>query len=139
MSLDTRLVIILSCALTRAEAANAAAVPGLAATAHTSDLGAKAIDGDGRRYGALDRHPIPVLTAPPAGLAILHQKAEADPALAVTAFTETARRSRDYDDYLTRLARTRSADVRYTGLAVYGPRKRVTATTKRLALYGTAS
>jgi hypothetical protein len=135
MSLDTRLVIILSSALTGAEAANAAAVLGLAATAHTSDLGAKAVDGDGRGYGALDRHPVPILTAPPADLAILHQKADADPALAVTAFTATARRSRDYDDYLTRLAATRSAEVEYTGLAVYGPRARVTATTKRLTLY----
>lgn len=139
MPLDTRLVIILSSALTGTEAVNAAAVLGLAAAAYTSDLGAKAVDGDGRGYGALDRHPIPVLAAPPAGLAILHQKAEADPALAVTVFTETARRSRDYDDYLARLAGTRSAEVQYAGLAVCGPRSRVTAATKRLALYGAAS
>ena len=139
MVLDTRLVIILSSALTAAEAANAAAVLGLAASAYTSDLGAKAVDGDGRGYGALDPHPIPLLAASPGELAGLHEKADADPALAVTAFTEAARRSRDYDDYLSRLADTRSADVTYAGLAVYGPRNRVTAATKRLALYGAAS
>lgn len=139
MSLDTRLVIVLSSALTETEAANAAAVLGLAASAHTSHLGAKAVDGDGRGYGALDPHPIPILAASPADLAGLHEKAEADPALAVTAFTEAARRSRDYDDYLSRLVGTRSADVAYAGLAVYGPRSRVTAVTKRLSLYGAAS
>jgi hypothetical protein len=139
MLLDTKLVIVLSSALTGAEAVNAAAVLGLAAAAHTSDLGAKAVDGDGRGYGALDRHPIPLLAAAPSDLALVHHKAEADPALAVTAFTETARRSRDYDDYLTRLAATRSADVAYTGLAICGPRNRITAATKRLALYGAAS
>jgi hypothetical protein len=90
-------------------------------------------------YGALDPHPIPLLVAPPGDLAALHEKADADPALAVTAFTETARRSRDYDDYLSLLAEVSSADVAYAGLAVYGPRGRVTALTKRLALYGAAS
>ena len=139
MPLDTRLVIVLSSALTRAEAVNAAAVLGLAAAAYTSDLGATAVDGDGRRYGALNRHPIPLLVAPPGDLAMLHHKAEADPALTVTAFTETARRSRDYDDYLARLVGTRSAEVAYAWLAVCGPRNRVTAATKRLVLYGAAS
>jgi hypothetical protein len=135
MSLDTRLAIVLSSALTGAEAANAAAVLGLAASAHTGGPGGKAVDADGREYGALDPHPIPLLAAPPGDLAALHEKADADPALAVTAFTETARRSRDYDDYLSLLASTSSADVAYAGLALYGPRGRVTALTKRLALY----
>jgi len=112
MSLDTKLVIVLSSALTGAEAVNTAAA------AHTSDLGAKAVDGDGRGYGALDRHPIPLLAAAPSDLAILHHKAEAD---------------------LTRLADTRSPDVAYTGLAICGPRHTVTAATKRLALSGAAS
>jgi hypothetical protein len=139
MVLDTRLTIVLSSALTGAEAANAAAVLGLAASAYTSGPGGKAVDADGRGYGALDPHPIPLLAAPPGDLAALHAKADADPALAVTAFTETARRSRDYEDYLSLLAGTSSADVGYAGLAVYGPRGRVTALTKRLALYGAAS
>lgn len=80
-----------------------------------------------------------ILVTSPGDLAGLHEKADADQALAVTAFTETARRSRDYDDYLSVLAFTSSSDVVYAGLAVYGPRNRVTALTKRLALYGTPS
>jgi Protein of unknown function (DUF2000) len=141
MSLDTKLVFVLSSALTGAGAVNAAAVLGLAAAAHTRDLGLKAVDGDGRGYGALDRHPIPLFAAAPSDLARLHYKAEAeaDSALAVTASTETARRSRDYDDYLTRLADTRLPDVAYTGLAICGPRNRVAAATKRLAVCGAAS
>jgi hypothetical protein len=139
MHLDTRLAIVLSSALSGAEAANAAAVLGLAASAYTTGPRGKAVDADGRGYGALDPHPIPLLVAPPGDLAALQDKADADPALAVTAFTETARRSRDYDDYLSLLAETSSADIVYAGLAVYGPRSRVTALTKRLALYGAAS
>jgi hypothetical protein len=139
MRLDTKLAIVLSNALTGAEAANAAAVLGLAASAYTTGPGGKAVDADGRGYGALDPHPIPLLVVPLGDLAELHEKADADPALAVTAFTETARRSRDYDEYLSLLAGTGSADVAYVGLAVYGPRGRVTALTKRLALYGAAS
>jgi hypothetical protein len=136
MAMDTRLTIVLSSALTGAEAANAAAVLGLAASAYTSGPGGKAVDADGRGYGALDPHPIPLLIASPGDLAALHEKADADPEVEVTAFTETARRSRDYDEYLSLLAGTSSADVDYAGLAVYGPRRRVTALTKRLALYG---
>lgn len=139
MRLGTRLAIVLSSALSGAEAANAAAVLGLAASAYTAGLGGKAVDADGRGYGALDPHPIPLLAASPGDLAALHETADADPALAVTAFTETARRSRDYDDYLSLLAGTSSAGIVYAGLAVYGPRGRVTALTKRLALYGRAS
>ena len=139
MRLDTRLAIVLSSALSGAEAANAAAVLGLAASAYTTGPHDKAADADGRGYGALDPHPIPLLIAPPGDLAALHKRADTDPALAVTAFTETARRSRDYDDYLYLLAETSSADIVYAGLAVYGPRSRVTALTKRLALYGTGS
>jgi hypothetical protein len=136
--MDTRLVTVLSGVLTDAEAINAAAVLGLAAAAYTSDLGAPAVDRDGREYGALDRHPIALPVAPPSDLAVLHDRAEADPALAVTAFTETARRSRDYDDYLAQPASTRPADVACAGLAIYGPRNRVTAAAKRLALYRAA-
>lgn len=44
MRLDTRLAIVLS----GAEAANAAAVLGLAASAYTSGPGGKAVDADGR-------------------------------------------------------------------------------------------
>ena len=139
MRLDTRLAIVLSSALSGAEAANAAAVLGLAASAYTADLGGKAVDADGRGYGALDPHPIPLLVASPGDLAALHEQTDADPALAVTAFTETARRSRDYDDYLALLADTSSANIVYAGLAVYGPRGRVAALTKRLALYGATS
>jgi Protein of unknown function (DUF2000) len=138
MRLDTRLTIVLSSSLTAAEAANAAAVLGLAASAFTSGPGGKAVDADGRGYGALNPHPVPLLAAPPSELAALHGKADGDPTLAVTAFTETARRSRDYEDYLSLLASTSSADVGYAGLAVYGPRSRVTALTKRLALYRAA-
>ena len=139
MALDTKLVIVLGDSLTTAEAANAAAVLGLAASASTGGPGGKAVDADGRGYGALDPHPIPLLTTSSGDLAALHEKADASPELAVTAFTETARRSRDYEDYLSVLAGTSSADVVYAGLAIYGPRSRVTALTKRLALYGAAS
>lgn len=139
MRLDTKLAIVISSALSGAEAANAAAVLGLASAAYTTGPRANAADADGREYGALDPHPIPLLVTPPDDLAALHNRADTDPALAVTAFTETARRSRDYDDYLSLLAETSSADIVYAGLAVYGPRSRVTALTRRLALYGAAS
>lgn len=139
MRLDARLAIVLRSALSGAEAANAAAGLGLAASACTSCPDGKAVDADGRGYGTPDPHPIPLLAAPPGDLAARHENADADPALTVTAFTGTARRSRDYDDHLSLLAGTSSADIVYAGLAIYGPRSRAATLTKRLALYGAAS
>jgi hypothetical protein len=44
-------------------------VLGLAASAYTGGPGGKAVDADGRRYGALDPHPIPLLVVLPGELA----------------------------------------------------------------------
>ncbi|WP_171057972.1 DUF2000 family protein [Modestobacter altitudinis] len=48
--------------------------------------------------------------------------------------SEVARQARDHDACLAQLAVTPSADNRYVGLLVSGPRNRVTAATKRFAL-----
>jgi len=56
----------------------------------------------------------------------------------VVAFTEVARRSRDYESYLAELTTSAPEDNSYVGLLIRGPRNRVTAATKRLSLFGAA-
>lgn len=56
------------------------------------------------------------------------------PDLLVVAPNEVARRARVYDEYLAALAETPGEDVDYAGIAVFGPRNRVTALTKRFPL-----
>lgn len=136
MSLPAKIVIVLSDRLTPAEAVNAAAVLGLSANPAAADLGAEGVDAAGRRYGRLDRHPVPVLVADQPRLAELHQRASTSDGLHVVAFSEVARRARDYDSYLAELAHTPAESNPYVGLIIRGPRNQVTAATKRLQLYG---
>ena len=137
--LATKMVIVLSEGLALAEAVNAAAVLGLSANADKTELGAEGVDAAELRYGCLDRHPVPVLVADQAQLRDLHQRVAAADGVHVVAFTEVARRSRDYDSYLADLAHTAPEDNSYVGLLIRGPRNRVTAATKRLRLFGAAA
>jgi hypothetical protein len=136
VSLATKIVIVLSRGLVLAEAVNAAAVLGLAASADTADTGAEGVDAAGLCYGSLDRHPVPILIADQAELRDLHRRAGTVDGVHVVAFTEVARRSRDYDSYLAELAQTAPEDNGYVGLLIRGPRNRVTAATKRLSPFG---
>ncbi len=136
MSLKTKMVIVLSEGLPAAEAVNAAAVLGLSASARTADLGDEGVDAAGLSHGSLDRHPVPVLVAGQGQLRDLHERFTSVEGVHVVAFTEVARRSRDYEVYLAALAQTSAEDNSYVGLLILGPRHRVTAATKRLTLFG---
>ncbi|GAA3128593.1 hypothetical protein GCM10017600_85070 [Streptosporangium carneum] len=119
-----------------ASAVNAAVVVGLSLARRLSHpLGADGRDASGRTHAGLDPHPVPVLTAPAPRLRELHDRARAHEDLITVGFNEVARRARDYDDYLDALAATPADDVDYVALAVFGPRNRVTALTKRLPLH----
>ncbi|WP_199443052.1 DUF2000 family protein [Umezawaea beigongshangensis] len=134
--LETKIVVILAEGLGAAEAANAAAVLALSASAESSDLGPAGIDAHGVDHGRIDRHPVPVLVSDQATLARVHaESTQGDEPLHVVAFTEVARRARDYDAYLADLRTTAPEDNSYVGLLLRGPRRRVTRVTRRLRLY----
>ncbi|MFI7641473.1 DUF2000 domain-containing protein [Nonomuraea sp. NPDC049400] len=137
MPLATKLVLVVRDNLEPALAVNAAAVVGLSLGARLSDpLGGDGVDGGGGWHAGLNLHPVPVLTAPTDELRELHHRALAREDLIAVGFNEVARRARDYDDYLATLTTTPSEDVEFVAVAVFGPRNRVTALTKRLPLLG---
>ena len=82
----------------------------------------------------LNTHPVPVVTATREQLRELRRKAAERQDLLVVGFNEVARRARAYEDYLATLAETPAEDIDYAGIAVFGPRNRVTALTKRFPL-----
>lgn len=135
--LETKIVVVLAEGLSAAEAANAAAVLALSAGIDDSTLGADGIGADGLPYGRIDQHPVPVLEADQAVLTELHHgSAHEESGLHVVAFTEVARRARDYRSYLDDLLAAEPSTNPYVGLLVRGPRNRVTRVTKRLRLFG---
>ncbi|PWV55086.1 DUF2000 domain-containing protein [Nocardiopsis sp. L17-MgMaSL7] len=136
MSMSTKLVVVLRSDLEFAVAANASAVLGLALGARLENsLGADGKDAGGHAHAGINPHPVPTLAASDQELRRI--KALADERdLTVVGFNEVARRSRTYEDYLERLARTEPADMEYVGLAVFGPRKDVNKLTGGLPLAG---
>ncbi|GAB2627595.1 hypothetical protein Aab01nite_81150 [Paractinoplanes abujensis] len=129
------MVLVVDETLPTGHAVNAAAVLGLSVGARLADsLGADGKDASGGVHPGLNPHPVPVVTAGREQLRELRQKAAERPDLLVVGFSEVARRARAYDDYLATLAETPAEDVDYAGIAVYGPRNRVTALTKRFPL-----
>lgn len=137
--LDTKITIVLAERLGIAEAANAAAVLALSTSAHSADLGPEAIDSHGLSYGQIDQHPIPILEGSQSDLSTLHlDSATNDSPLHVVAFTDLARRARDYGSYLADLSSTDPRDNPYVGILVRGPRTRVNRATKHLRLFGSS-
>ncbi|NUT47692.1 MAG: DUF2000 domain-containing protein [Saccharothrix sp.] len=127
--MPTKLALVLRDDLPPALAANAAACLGLTLGARLPDLlGEDAEDADGTVHLGLNTHPVPVLTAPGEHLKALHR---ADGVLRI-GFTEVARRSRAYPEYVEALAGT--ADPEFVAVALYGPRAEVTRLTRKLPL-----
>jgi hypothetical protein len=139
MRLETKIVIVLREGLAPHIAANAAAVLGLSIGGRLPQLlGADGKDASGGVHAGLNTHPVPVVTADADQIAELHGMARERDDVIVVGFTEVARRARDYGIYLDDLATTPAADLEYVGVALFGPRNRITALTKRFPLLGHA-
>lgn len=127
--LATKLALVLRDDLPPNLAANAAVVLGLTLGARLPDfLGEDGKDADGTVHLGLNTHPVPVLTASAGQLKALHR---ADTVLKI-GFTEVARRSRAYAEYLEALATTE--DPEFVAVALYGPRAEVSRLTRKLPL-----
>lgn len=137
MRLETKIVIAVREGLAPEVATNAAAVLGLSLGGRLPQLlGADGKDADGTVHAGLNTHPVPVVTADPRQIAELQASARAREDIIVVGFTEVARRARDYPTYLDDLAATPASGLEYVAVAVFGPRNRVTALTKRFPLLG---
>lgn len=99
-------------------------------------LGAGGADASGTSYGGIVTTPVPVLAAGEKELTRLFRAANTDERLVALSLTETARRARTYEAYLTSLADTDEADLDIAARIVAGPRNRVTRATKHLPLFG---
>lgn len=131
-----KLVMVLRDDLPPAQAANAAAVLGLALGGRlTGSVAADTPDASGDLHAGLNPNPVPTLAASGEQLRDLHARAAGIDGAVVVGFNEVARRSRSYPEYIEALAATAPDDIEYVGLIVLGPRGPVTKLTKRLALH----
>jgi hypothetical protein len=137
MRLETKIVIVVRDGLGPHVATNAAAVLGLSLGGRLPHLvGTDGKDASGGIHAGLNTHPVPVVTADAQQIADLHGRARAREDIVVVGFTEVARRARDYATYLDDLVTTPEPELEYVAVAMFGPRNRVAALTKRFSLLG---
>ncbi|WP_049571971.1 DUF2000 domain-containing protein [Nonomuraea sp. SBT364] len=91
-------------------------------------------DASGEPHAGLPWIGCTVLAAPAAIVRRIRDDAAREPGLVVTDMADVAQRARVYDDYLAQLAGTKTEDVTYFGVSLFGPRAAVERHTARLPL-----
>jgi hypothetical protein len=88
-------------------------------------IGPDVIDASGKNHTGILNVPLPILSADADTIKAIREKAMKFGELLVIDFTETAQREVRYEDYTGKLAITPSEELKYLGVALYGPKKRV--------------
>jgi hypothetical protein len=134
MDRTERCVIVVDEALPAGLAANAAGVLALTLGATAPALmGDDFVDADGERHPGLITSGLPVLRAARDELTRLRERARAA-SLEVVDFPVFGQQTNDYDEFRSRIAETRSSELRYLGVAVRGAKPEVRKLTGSLAL-----
>jgi hypothetical protein len=128
-----KLAIVIDDTLPAGLVANTAAVLAMTlGSRQASVIGPDLKDADGSLHPGITTLPIPVLVADQDTVRRIRAQAVDD--VLLVDFTETAQRSRTYDEYTEKLAATGEADLSYLGIALFGPRKPIQKLTGSLRL-----
>ena len=130
-------VVIIDETLPIGMAANTAAILGLTiGKEEPSIIGPVVTDGAGREHLGITIAPIPVLKGSRAVMMDLREKLY-DPEYSdvkAVDFSETAAYSNSYRDYMERLAEQSGDAIRYIGIGLIGPKKKINRLTGGLPL-----
>ena len=88
-------------------------------------IGPDVVDASGENHAGILNIPLPILSADADTIKAIREKAMNLGELLVVDFTETAQREVRYEDYTGKLAGTFAGELRYLGVALYGPKKPV--------------
>lgn len=129
-----RCVVVVDAELPAGKAANAAAVLALTlGQRHPELVGAPLADASGTPHPGLIPIGIAVLSAPSDALARLRAKALAG-GCDVVDFPVQGQQTTDYQAFIDAVAQVREEELRYLGVALFGPRKAVGKLVGNLAL-----
>jgi hypothetical protein len=90
-----------------------------------SIIGLDIVDGSGENHTGTINIPLPILSADADAIKGIREKVLKLGGLLVVNFTETAQMEVRYEDYNDKLAVTPSEELKYLGVALYGPKKLV--------------
>ncbi len=82
-------------------------------------------DASGGNHAGILNITLPILASDADTIKAIRAKATGTEGLLVVDFTETAQKSLKYEDYTEKLAATPEAELKYLGVAIYGPKKQV--------------
>lgn len=98
-------------------------------------IGSIVVDGDGHTHEGITTTPIPILKGSGAMIKELRETISSDyPDLFLVDFSNVAQMTKNYDDYMNKIASFTSNDFAYLGIAVYGNKKHVNKLTGSLPL-----
>ena len=88
-------------------------------------IGPDVVDASGESHVGILNVPLPILSADAETIKAIREKAMKAEDLLVVDFTETAQREVRYEDYTGKLSVTSAGELKYLGMALYGPKKSV--------------
>ncbi len=134
---NEKCVMVLDGALPLGLVANTAAILGITLGKHKPEaVGATVTDQTGHDHLGIIEFPVPVLRATPELIRQLRQRLYEPEFAEVTAvdFSDLAQSCKTYDEFTGRMACTGEEKLRYLGLALCGPKKKVNALTGSMPL-----
>lgn len=134
---NEKCVMVLDGALPLGLVANTAAILGITLGKHKPEaVGATVTDQTGHDHLGIIEFPVPVLRATPELIRQLRQRLYEPEFAEVTAvdFSDLAQSCKTYDEFTGRMACTGEEELRYLGLALCGPKKKVNALTGSMPL-----
>lgn len=99
-------------------------------------VGPDVVDASGFSHPGITTLPIPALSASAEAIRELRERLYADDCkqVSVVDFSWTAQSCKSYREYAEKLSSVRSSELQYLGLALYGPKSKVSRLTGSLAL-----
>ncbi|WP_427895855.1 DUF2000 domain-containing protein [Kribbella sp. GL6] len=132
--LTNKMVVIIATDAPIGVALNTAALLGVGlGRHHDGTVGPDTADAAGTPHTGMCAYPIPILRAD--DLRTLRDQAATRPDVTIHDMHQVAQRARTYEQMADTLAGTKPDDIRYLGLALYGPRQSIDSLTGALPLY----
>ncbi|MBQ0829541.1 DUF2000 domain-containing protein [Streptomyces tagetis] len=132
---NSKCVIVVNGDLPTGLTVNAASVVSLTLGRSVPELiGPDVKDADGGVHLGITLIPVPVLTSSAERIAQIHRLAVSDPEVVVVGFSDLAQSCRTYEEYMERMSGTAPADLAYSSIGLFGPRKQLNKWTGSLAL-----
>lgn len=131
-----KVAIIVDSALPPGLAANTTAVLALTIGHRVESLiGDPLKDSDGSLHAGITTTPVPILTATADDIKDIRTRAETETCdVLMVDFTDCAQQSKTYDDYASLLAAGTGETIKYLGVGLHGPAKRINKLTGSLRL-----